>query len=187
MPIPSYTRSCYLCRSFPHTAKYQLHQLGLFTETVKTKLYCLQNQNQLWTYKINHGIQTMVMFKLCSTHNPVHNYQLEYQSNVVTTALHHILLLAHLLNQAQDHTDMAVLKLVLHAKHCIQLLRPSQSEGHCRDQAWHLAPAAFISTAERHCHGEAASACQTLHAGLQDTNEKLWKVFKKKKKNNPTT
>lgn len=77
----------------------------------------------------------MVMFKLRSTNNPMHNYQLESQSNVVTTALHHILLLAHLLNQAHDHTDMAILELVLHAKHCIQLLRPSQSEGQCRDQA----------------------------------------------------
>lgn len=65
----------------------------------------------------------------------MHNYQLESQSNVVTAALHHILLLAHLLNQAQDHTGMATLELVLHAKHCTQSLRPSESEGHCRDRA----------------------------------------------------
>lgn len=97
----------------------------------------------------------------------MHNYQLESQSNVVTTVLHHILILAHLLNQAQDHTDMATLEPALHAKHCIQLLRPSQSEGHCRDQAWHLAHTAFSSPAERHGHGEAVSTWQDRHS-MQD-------------------
>lgn len=63
------------------------------------------------------------------------------------------------------HTDTAILELVLHAKHCIQLLRPWQSEGHCRDQAWRLAHTAFGSTAEHHRHGEAVSTWQPLHAG----------------------
>lgn len=64
------------------------------------------------------------------------------QSNVVTTAPYHILLLAHLLNRAQDHTDMATLELVLHAKHCIQtfpewrsLQRPGMTlSTHCLQQ-----------------------------------------------------
>lgn len=60
-----------------------------------------------------------------------------------------------------DHTDMATLELVLHAKHRIQSLRPSQSEGHCRDQARRLARrlarTAFSSTAEHHRHGKAVS------------------------------
>lgn len=59
-------------------------------------------------------------FKLWSCLNytvqniPMHTYQLESQTNVVTTALQYTLLLAHLLNWAHHPTSTATLELVLH-------------------------------------------------------------------------